>query len=85
MDLISRVKSAADARKALKLLREGESGVRKLLVGPPYGAGPLSTGAKEQIVVHWHPGVYIQVCLMQTQDGRDHTLLGMERMFKIVK
>jgi hypothetical protein len=86
MDLINRIKSAADARKLLRLLREGKDGkAGNLLVGPSYGAGPLSTGAKEQVRVTEPPGTYVQICLMQTQDGRDHTLLGMERIFKIVK
>ncbi len=31
------------------------------------------------------PGIYVQVCFMQTQDGRDHTRLGMERIIKITK
>ena len=31
------------------------------------------------------PGIYVQVCFMQTQDGRDHTRLGMERIITIKK
>jgi len=27
----------------------------------------------------------VQVCFMETQDGRDHTRLGMERIIRIVK
>jgi hypothetical protein len=31
------------------------------------------------------PGWYVQACFMDTQDGRDHTALGMERIIKITK
>ncbi|HME05212.1 MAG TPA: hypothetical protein VKG38_19470 [Solirubrobacteraceae bacterium] len=31
------------------------------------------------------PGWYVEACFMETQDGRDHTLLGMERIIRITK
>jgi hypothetical protein len=31
------------------------------------------------------PGIYVQVCFMPTQDGRSHTMLGMERIIRIAK
>jgi hypothetical protein len=31
------------------------------------------------------PGIYVELCFMDTQDGRSHTQLGMERIIKIVK
>jgi hypothetical protein len=52
--------------------------------GPTF-AGPLSSGAFQQEVITARPGLYIQVCFMNTQDGREHTQLGMARMFRIVK
>jgi hypothetical protein len=33
----------------------------------------------------WRPGVYLLVCIMRTQDGREHTVLGMERTIKIAR
>ena len=31
------------------------------------------------------PGYWVLACFMNTQDGRDHTQLGMERVIRIVK
>ena len=31
------------------------------------------------------PGYYVEACFMDTQDGREHTRLGMERLVKVVK
>ena len=47
--------------------------------------GPLSQGAFQQEVITAKPGWYVQVCFMDTQDGREHTLLGMERIIKITR
>ena len=47
--------------------------------------GPISHGAFMQETITAKPGIYVQVCFMETQDGRDHTLLGMERIIKITK
>jgi hypothetical protein len=87
MDIAFPVKSRAVAQKVVKLLLAGkEKGLEKLVVGPPVTfAGPVSSGAYQQETVTAKPGWYVQACFMETQDGRDHTLLGMERIFKIVK
>ena len=39
----------------------------------------------QQEVLIAKPGFYVQACLMDTQDGREHTQLGMERLIKITK
>jgi hypothetical protein len=31
------------------------------------------------------PGFYVEACFMDTQDGREHVQLGMERLIRIVK
>jgi hypothetical protein len=36
-------------------------------------------------VLHAKPGYYVEVCHMDTQDGREHTRLGMERLIRVVK
>ena len=41
--------------------------------------------AFQQETISAKPGWYVQACFMETQDGRSHTLLGMERIFKITK
>ncbi len=87
MDLAFPVKSKASAATAVKALLSGkEKGLKKLIAGPPVAfAGPLSTGGFQQETITAKPGWYVQVCFMQTQDGRDHTRLGMERIIKITK
>jgi hypothetical protein len=87
MDLAFPTNSRAHAREIVKDLLDGkEKSVEKLLTGEPISfAGPLSTGAFQQETVTAKPGWYVQACFMETQDGRDHTLLGMERIIKIVK
>jgi hypothetical protein len=87
MDLAAPVKNMAAARRAVKLLLANkEKQVGKLIVGPPAGfAGPLSSGAFQQETITAKPGIYVEVCFMDTQDNRSHTQLGMERIIKIVK
>ncbi len=86
MDLVAPTKSAKAAKELAKALRAGkEKQAEKLITGPPFGVGPLSHGAFQQETITAKPGWYVQVCFMQTQDGRDHALLGMERVIKIVK
>lgn len=87
MDLGFPVKSKKAAQKVAKALLSGhEKGIEKLVAGPPANfAGPLSSEAFQQEIVTAAPGWYVQACFMPTQDGRPHTLLGMERVIKIVK
>jgi hypothetical protein len=87
MDVAAPVRNMAAAKRTVKLLLAGnERKVGKLIVGPPAGfAGPLSTGAFQQETITAKPGIYVEVCFMDTQDDRSHTQLGMERIIKIVK
>jgi hypothetical protein len=87
MDVAFPVKSKKAAKLAVKDLASGhEKGLEKLAAGPPVTfAGPVSTGAFQQEVIAAKPGWYVQACFMPTQDGRPHTLIGMERIIKIVK
>ncbi|HWF31522.1 MAG TPA: hypothetical protein VG188_03080 [Solirubrobacteraceae bacterium] len=87
MDFALAVKSKKAALKVVKGLSTGhEKGLEKLASGPPASfAGPLSGEAFQQEVITAKPGWYVQVCFMPTQDGRPHTLLGMERVIKIAK
>jgi len=87
MDIAFPVKNMKAAETAVKDLKAGkEKAVEKLVVGPPVVFhGPISHEALMQETITAKPGVYVQVCFMETQDGRDHTRLGMERIIKIVK
>jgi hypothetical protein len=46
-------------------------------------AGPLSHDAAQQLTVRARPGWWVLACFMNTQDGREHTQLGMERVIHI--
>jgi uncharacterized cupredoxin-like copper-binding protein len=87
MDAAFPVKNMKDAQKVVKALKSGkEKGLEKLVAGAPVTfAGPLSPGSYQQETISAKPGIYVQACFMATQDGRSHTLLGMERIFKITK
>jgi len=86
MDLAFPTKSRKAARKLVTALLKGSKQAEKLIAGPPASfAGPLSTGGFQQETITAKPGWYVQACFMETQDGRAHTLIGMERIIKIVK
>ena len=87
MDLAAPVKNMQDAKLAVKdLLAGNEKAAGKLISGPPATfAGPVSHGASQQETITAKPGIYLELCFMTTQDGRSHTLLGMERIIRITK
>jgi hypothetical protein len=87
MNIAFPVKNMKAAEQAVNDLKSGkEKGVEKLVNGPPVTfAGPISHEAFQQEIVSAKPGIYVEVCFMTTQDGRPHTVLGMERIIKIVK
>jgi hypothetical protein len=87
MDFAFPVKNMRAARTVVGALLSGkEKGLQKLIAGPPVGfAGPLSHGGMQEETISAKPGIYVQVCFMQTQDGRVHTRLGMERIITIKK
>ena len=81
------VKSAKAGRKVIALLRAGKQRqARPYLTNSFFEIfGPASHGAVQQYVLHTKPGYYVEACFMNTQDGREHTQLGMERLVKVVK
>ncbi len=87
MDVAFPVKSEKAAKQVVKDLLAGkEKAIEKLVSGAPVTfAGPLSHEAFQQETITAKPGIYVQACFMETQDGRDHTRLGMERIIKVVK
>lgn len=80
-----RVKDVSQANKLMALLRAGKDNqAQKLATGFTELAGTVSKGAVVQQTLHAKPGVYVLACFMDTQDGREHTQLGMLRMIKVV-
>jgi hypothetical protein len=85
MDLAVKVKNLKAAKQLVKLLLAGnDKQAFKLVMGGLTLSGPVSHGAYQQLTVTAKPGVYVQVCFMNTQDEREHTRLGMERIIKVV-
>ena len=84
MIVAGRAKTRTDARRIAKLLRAGKDGqAGHLVVGSATFAAILSHGSFQQFVLHVHPGYWVLACFMDTQDGREHTRLGMERVIHI--
>ena len=87
MDVAAPFKNMKAAKRAIKdLLANKQKPFEKLIAGPPVGfAGPVSHEAFQQETISAKPGIYLELCFMDTQDGRSHTQLGMERIIHIVK
>jgi hypothetical protein len=81
------VKNAATGRQVMALLRAGKDGKAQKLANRNFLnlAGPISPGGMQQAVLNAKPGYYVEACFMDTQDGREHTQLGMERLIRVVK
>lgn len=80
------VRDAAVGRTVMDLLRAGKDRQAQKLASPRFASllGPASPGAVQQQVLHAAPGYYIEACFMDTEDHREHTQLGMERLVRVV-
>jgi hypothetical protein len=86
MDVLIGARDKAGAEKIAALLRAGkDKTAQKLATGFVDLMDPASPGAMQQEVLNAKPGDYVQACFMGTQDGREHTQLGMERVIRIAK
>jgi len=81
------VKNAAAGRQVMALLLAGKDGKAEKASNGRFLtlAGPISPGGMQQSVLNAKPGYYVEACFMDTQDGREHTQLGMERLIRVVK
>ena len=80
------VKNAKTAAKVTTLLKAGKDNqAGNLSTSFLTFDGGLSPGQMQQQVLTAKPGIYVLACFMDTQDGREHTQLGMERTIRIVK
>ena len=86
MIVAARGASLAGAQKIAKLLKQGKDRqASQLATGFATFFNILSHGAFQQQVVHVRPGFWVLACLFDTQDHREHTTLGMERVIHITK
>jgi hypothetical protein len=86
MEAFAGAKSKADGQKLLAALKAGKPNkqLRQYLSGSFFSLfGPVSHGAVQQMVLNAKPGYYVEACFMNTQDGREHTQLGMERLVQV--
>ena len=86
MDVLIGAHNKAGAEKIAALLKAGKDhAAQKLATGFVDLMDPASPGAMQQEVLNAKAGYYVQACFMDTQDGREHTTLGMERVIRIAK
>ncbi len=88
MIFLFRAPHESTAMQVVDLLKAGEDNEAMQLLGPNSAfvglQGPASPGAMQQQVLSAPPGYYVEACFMDTQDGREHTQLGMVRVVQIV-
>ncbi len=78
------VRNMADAHRLVTLLKQGnDNAAQKLAISSIGFQGPVMHGAVQQERIVAKPGVYVLACFMDTQDGREHTQLGMEKIIQI--
>ena len=81
-----RGRTAAGARRIARLLKEGKDAQAQRLVTGFYAFDNVLThGAYQQQVIRNRPGYWVLACFMDTQDHREHTRVGMERVIRIVR
>ncbi len=86
MIVAGRGANLAGATKIAKLLKAGKDGAaQRLATGFTTFFNILTHGASQQQVVRVRPGYWVLACFQATQDGREHTRLGMERVIHITK
>lgn len=86
MIVAARARSAAGAHEIARLLKAGKNGQAQHLATNFFAFDNLlSRGAYQQFVIHNRPGYWVLACFMDTQDHREHTTLGMERVIQILK
>lgn len=85
MFVATEAKNAKTAPEVVKALRAGnDKRARRLSIGGVVFANPVSPGAEQQLRVTAKPGYWVLACFMTTQDGREHTQLGQERIVHVV-
>jgi hypothetical protein len=82
----TQAKNLTQAKQIAALLKAGkDNAAQKLAIGFYGWDGALSHGESFESVISQHPGFWVIACFMDTQDHREHTVLGMEKVIQIVK
>jgi hypothetical protein len=78
--------SLANANKLAADLKAGnDNAAQKLAINFANWDNVLTHGQSFESVVNQPAGFWVIICFMDTQDGREHTVLGMEKVIQIVK
>jgi len=78
--------SLANAEKLAADLKAGDDNAAMALAINQYSwDGVLSHAQSFETVIRQPAGYWVIACFMDTQDGREHTTLGMEKVIQIVK
>jgi hypothetical protein len=86
MMVAARASSKARAQEIARMLKAGKDNKAQSLADGSYQFFSILThGQSEQQVVNLRAGYWVIACFMDTQDGREHTQLGMERVIRIVR
>lgn len=86
MTVATRTKNAKLASQVVNALRaRDDNKAKRLSIGGATFTNPVSTGARQQLKITAKPGYWVLACFMTTQDGREHTQLGMERIIHITR
>ncbi len=86
MTMYIKARNQGGAKKIAALLKAGKDGkAQRLATGFGTFMGAVSPGAVQQYNVRVGTGWYVLACFMDTQDGREHTQLGMERVIHVAK
>jgi hypothetical protein len=86
MMFAGRASSKARAEQVAALLKAGKDDKAEGMTDGSYlFFGLLTHDQSEQQIVSLRPGYWVIACFMDTQDGREHTQLGMERVIHIVR
>jgi hypothetical protein len=86
MMFAARASSKARAHQVAALLKAGKDNKAEGMTDGSYlFFGLLTHDQSEQQIVSLRPGYWVIACFMDTQDGREHTRLGMERVIHIVR
>ena len=86
MIVAARGSSKAVAEKIARLLHQGrDNAAQHLADNFATFFNVMSHGGYEQQILREQTGWWVLACFMDTQDGREHTQLGMERVIRIVK
>jgi hypothetical protein len=86
MIVAARGRSLAGARQIARLLKAGKDNqAQRLSTGGYSFVNIMTHNSYQQQVIHNRPGYWVLACFMDTQDNREHTTLGMERVIHIVR